>query len=215
MDGRSKRRVDRAGKRYGALVALYDVGYRDRTRWWKCVCDCGTEIVVKSYDLGHSRGRRSCGCQSKTIGDITRIHGMSKHPAHNVWASMRNRCYRQKDSGWKNYGGRGIKVCARWRWSFANFWEDMGDTYKKGLTIERKNNSKGYNKENCFWATRFQQGQNKRNNRMLQTPWGKLCLIQASRISGIGVSTLRNRLRKRWSAKFLFSVPDSTRRVAQ
>jgi hypothetical protein len=161
-DGRAKRRINHAGKRYGALVALCDVGYRDKSRWWKCRCDCGNELIVKSYDLGDSRKRRSCGCQAKTIGDVTRIHGMSKHPAHNVWSAMQNRCYRKKDPAWKNYGGRGIKVCARWRCNFVRFWEDMGSTYKKGLTLERINNDKGYSPKNCCWATRFQQAKNKR-----------------------------------------------------
>ena len=143
-----------------------------------------------------------------------RSHGMSRHPAHNVWSAMRNRCYRQKDAGWKNYGGRGIKVCARWRWSFAQFWEDMGPTYKKGLCLERRDNNKGYSKANCVWATRFQQGQNKRNNRILKTPWGPLCFAETARRIGVCLSTLKNRLRDKWPADKLFVPPNSRNRYA-
>jgi hypothetical protein len=205
---------DHAGKRYGALVALRDVGSRQKSHWWECRCDCGNLIVVKSYDLGPSRGRKSCGCLNKTIGDMTRIHGMSKHPAHNVWSAMLNRCYRKKDPGYKNYGARGITVCARWRKSFVNFWEDMGSSYASGLTLERKNNDLGYSKSNCYWATRFEQGQNKRNNLYIDTIWGKLIVSEAARRYGLERSTLTRRLKASWDTKDLFRAASPFKRFS-
>lgn len=142
------------------------------------------------------------------------FHGMTKHPAYLVWASMINRCHRKNVTAFKNYGGRGIKVCASWRKSFLVFWRDMGPTYEYGLHLERRDNSKGYTKNNCYWSTRLQQGQNKRNNRILLTPWGRICLAEAARRSGIGLSTLKIRIRNKWPTEYLFVVPDSTNRYS-
>lgn len=190
-------RLDHTGRRYGALVALRDVGTRDKNRMWLCRCDCGNEIVVKSADFGPSRRRASCGCLAATIGDTTRKHGMSNHPAHGVWMSMINRCHLPTAKYFENYGGRGIFVCKRWRYSFAAFWEDMGANYSSGLLLERKNDDRGYTKQNCYWATRIQQNRNKRNNVIVKTTeWGPICLAEAARRAGVSPGTLKRRLAK-------------------
>lgn len=191
-----KYRVNHTGKRYGVLTALLDVGTRRKSRWWGCQCDCGSTIIVKSADLGPSRVKRSCGCLNTTIGEKTRIHGLSQHPAHNVWSAMLNRCYREKDKGYKNYGARGIMVCERWRNSFASFWEDMEPTYERGLTIERRNNDGNYEPGNCYWASRVTQNQNRRTSRMISTPWGMLCLAEAARRFGVSKGVLSRQLEK-------------------
>ena len=73
---------------------------------------------------------------------------------------MRNRCHLKTHPRYNEWGGRGITVCDRWRYSFENFWEDMGEA-KGSLSIDRIDNQKGYSKENCRWATIEQQAQNK------------------------------------------------------
>jgi hypothetical protein len=76
---------------------------------------------------------------------------------------MKARCYNPKATGYKNYGGRGIKVCKRWRQSFRAFLEDMGDR-PEGMTLDRKDNNGPYKKNNCRWATPAQQRQNQRHS---------------------------------------------------
>ncbi len=138
---------------------------------------------------------------------------MSKHPAYAVWRSMLDRCRLPQHQAYANYGGRGIKVCARWQASFENFWQDMGPTYRSGLTLERKNNARGYSPKNCMWATRTAQARNKRGNRMIDTPKGKMLLSEASELSGIGTTTLLYRVAHRWPANRLFDAPDFRNRL--
>lgn len=80
-----------------------------------------------------------------------------------VWSDMKRRCHKENHHAYANYGGRGITVCERWRESFAAFLEDMGPRPDPSLTIERVNNDEGYSPSNCVWATRLEQGLNKRD----------------------------------------------------
>jgi hypothetical protein len=83
-----------------------------------------------------------------------------RHPVYSVWLNMRNRCNNPNEVAYKNYGGRGIKVCDRWS-DFANFLADMGER-PEGHSIERINNDGNYEPSNCKWATRSEQSMNKR-----------------------------------------------------
>lgn len=86
--------------------------------------------------------------------------GLTKHPLYNIWISMLKRCYNPNDVSFPNYGARGIDVCKRW-WSLKNFISDMGN--RNGLSLDRKDNDKGYSPDNCRWATYSEQANNKRD----------------------------------------------------
>jgi len=141
------------------------------------------------------------------IGDANRTHGMSKHPAYAVWRSMLDRCRLPTHQAWANYGGRGITVCSEWQ-SFETFWADMGPTYRRGLTLERKDNEGGYSAVNCEWATYRKQMNNKRGNVWIETPLGVMTVAEASRLSGIGHTTLLYRIAHGVSLSTILSTPD-------
>lgn len=89
-------------------------------------------------------------------------HGLSNSPTYNSWKNMIQRCNNPNAANYQNYGGRGITVCSEWT-DFSRFLEDMGEK-PKGCSIERKNNSAGYCPENCVWASKKDQANNRRGN---------------------------------------------------
>lgn len=203
---------DISGLRVGYLVALTYHGSNGKKSIWTVRCDCGVEKLMSASELKKqgARGvRASCGCKrGDSVASRLRTHGMSQHPARNVWASMIGRCSNPKHPAWHNYGGRGILVCERWRNSFVAFWEDMGATYASGLTLDRRDNSRGYCPENCAWVTRIAQANNTRANRMVG---GKTAAQLAAEL-GIKLSTMYYRLAVGVPFERLGEPPDVSRR---
>jgi hypothetical protein len=168
--------VDLTNKRFYRLKVLSITNMRDISRSiiWKCKCKCGSIVFVRS---GHliSGNTKSCGClQREIVSNISlnnkhnEIHGMSHTLLHRVWGNIKQRCYNSNDKGYPYYGGRGIKMCRSWYYSFVVFckWA-MSSGYKEGLSIDRIDNDRGYAPWNCRWATAKQQANNRRNNRIV------------------------------------------------
>lgn len=149
---------DKTGLRYGRLVALEPRG-SDRHGYvrWLCRCDCGSETTVVSISLVAGR-TKSCGCLARELTaarDVARLttHGQWKSPTYRSWQSMLGRCRNPRATGYKNYGGRGIGLDdPRWC-EYPPFRADMGER-PPGCQLHRKDNDKGYSKENCVWLSR-------------------------------------------------------------
>lgn len=132
----------------------------------KCVCECGTEKEVMYKDLKNGKSK-SCGCLQKEkasiIGKAKRTHELTDTKEYRSWAGLRNRCSNPRNKHYKEYGGRGVTVCTEWG-SFEQFLVDMGNAPSPQYSVERTDNSKGYSKSNCIWATAKTQANNRRNN---------------------------------------------------
>jgi len=172
------------GWRSGRLTASH-VEYQDGRRYWRCQCDCGRSTLVMASRL-REKTVKSCGC-------VHEFHGMSNHPDYNIWKLMRERCRNPKLRCYKNYGGRGIRVCRRWV-LFSNFIADMGPRPTPHHTIDRIDVNGHYEPGNCRWATPREQNRNRRCNTVLTLNGESKCLQEWADDLGISSSTLVNRL---------------------
>ena len=158
------------GQVYGRLTVLREAeskwyfcrerGTKRRTRCWLCKCQCGSETIVHRSVLG-SGHTKSCGCWQR---ESRFTHGASKTPEYQCWSHMKFRCTNPADPHYKDYGGRGIKVCDRWQ-SFERFFSDMGTRPSSKHSIERCRNDLGYEPSNCCWAIQLVQCNNMRSSR--------------------------------------------------
>jgi hypothetical protein len=126
-------------------------GRKRRFGLFKCKCGNEFETQLDNVRFGDTK---SCGCS--TISDRAekiKTHGLSKHPLYPIYHSMIKRCYNEDDIGFKNYGGRGIKVCDRWKNNFLNFYTDLKDIFRTGLEINRIDNDGNYEPKNVNFVT--------------------------------------------------------------
>lgn len=117
---------------------------------------------------------------------------MYQSPLYRVWGGMKSRCTNPRVKQYADYGGRGISVCDRWQ-SFANFLEDVGDGFAPGMTLDRIDTNGDYSPENCRWATRRVQNNNKRNNNYIEFQGAVRSLTEWARIKGLRPGTVRQR----------------------
>jgi len=194
------------GAVFGRLTVVEPVAGDYRETYWRCACACGGWHTARQSHL--KRGNvKSCGCLSREWGCQANLsHGVTKSLEHRVWIQMRYRCTNPKGRGWRNYGGRGITVCARWLESFENFLIDMG-ACPIGHSLDRKDNDLGYTPENCRWATRRVQANNRRNTRRLTIDGITRPLADWARHAGVSLGVFSTRLDRGWNSTQALTEP--------
>jgi hypothetical protein len=206
-----KKVVDITGKNFNNLLVIKQAYIENRHVYWLCKCDCGKECIVQGNRIksGHTK---SCGCRKQNIfdnGGPNKTHGSSKSRLYRIWAGMIRRCCNPNSEKFKkDYQDRGITICPEWRdFSVFSKWA-INNGYRNDLTIDRKDNDKGYYSENCRWATAKQQGNNKQNNINITYKGQTHTLAQWVEILGtIKYGTLYNRIVNGWSIEDAFNIP--------
>ena len=201
--------VDLTGQKFNKLTVISRVESRRQpsgklVTYWKCKCECGKTTEVKACDLknGHTV---SCGCshiqqakqQAKTMSKNNILHGKSNTRLYHIYNGMFNRCYKEKHKFYKNYGGRGIKICDEWLNNFMTFYNwAINNDYQDNLTIDRINNDGNYEPNNCRWQTIKEQANNRRTNQMYEYKGKKQSLKEICNELHLNYTTIWKRIKK-------------------
>lgn len=200
------RLIDLTGQKFSRLIVVERASNSRSGRVrWLCRCDCGKQIVVHGSALRICH-TQSCGClQKERTSKANYVHGhaINKSCTYISWKHMMQRCYNSKNKRYKDYGGRGIKVCDRWQelngQGFINFLQDMGKR-PPNLTLDRVDNNGNYCKANCRWATPKIQNCNQRSNILITINDKTQCLSEWCYELGLKYHTVYVRIYQyKWS----------------
>jgi hypothetical protein len=205
--------IDLTGQRFGHWAVVRRIPVPAHVTcpkpYWECACDCGTTAAVSGDNL-RSGVSQSCGCQAgnqwTSRSPEKPVIRVEQNPTHRSWTAMKKRCLDRNAADYHRYGGRGIKVCDRWKHSFENFLADMGER-PEGRTLDRIDNEGDYAPANCRWSTNVEQGRNKRNSHRLAWAGETLTIAGWAEKTGLPASLIGGRLRRGWSAEDALTRP--------
>lgn len=171
-----QKRNELVGKTYGNVEVIRFSESKNRRIFYECRCKlCGKIFITRKDGLtsGHTT---SCGCTREEwmhSGNLNSKHGLYKDRAYWLWAKVKARCYNPNSKEYRNYGGRGIRMCDEWldpknfvEWCYANGYDK--DAPKGKCTLDRIDVEKDYEPNNCRFITNLEQQNNKRNNRKFE-----------------------------------------------
>ena len=185
--------------RFGRLIAICRSYIKNNHAFWLCKCDCGNESIVEIAHLRYG-DTRSCGCLYASQD------GKSNTKTYKSYHNMLRRCYNKNLPHYARYGGNGIRVCERWKTSYLNFLEDMGER-PDGTSIDRIDPKGNYCPQNCRWASAIQQARNKSNSKLIEAFGKSQNVCEWSKESGIKRQTIEFRIKHGWSSEEALSLP--------
>ena len=202
--------IDLSGRKFGALTvqSLNTERSTAKRKIWDCVCDCGKRKTCYGENLRQGR-TKSCGCilSEASIQSRAKRRQFTKEekPFRHIWRLMMRRCHNPNDGIYHHYGERGITVCERWH----DYWNFKLDMYPRpeGMTLERIDNNQGYSPENCCWASREKQCNNRRTNNYQAINGVTKTVAEWCKDYGIGVGAVYQRLGRGWNIQEALTKP--------
>lgn len=195
-------------KRFGRLLVVSRHGRDSRNNaTWNCLCDCGNTTIVNTADL--NKHRKSCGCFARErMAALNKTHGLSHTRAFRSWTKAKQRCFDPKHVAFHKYGGAGITMCDKWKNSFADFYSDMGEPPTPRHSLDRIENTKGYEPGNCRWASKKQQSDNSQWPRLITFRGETKNLSEWARSLGMDINSVRTRIKiLGWSVERALTEP--------
>ena len=206
--------IDRTGFRYGMLTVV-EYSHANNGAYWKCLCDCGNESIVKggSLTIGSTK---SCGCgsikQAITNCKSSAIKRRSSYPnvrkLKELYRSIKDRCYNQNNKRYANYGGRGIKVCKEWLNDRQKFYAWVHkNKHDSKLQIDRIDNNGNYEPSNCRFVDAITQANNTTRNHFIEWGGKRLTIRQWERKLGMPRQVLQHRMDRSWDLERAMTKP--------
>ena len=203
---------DLTGQKINKLTIIKRVA---NSKWnetrWLCNCECGNQTILTYGKIAYGR-TKSCGCYLKeATSNLNKKHGLRNHRLYNILANMKQRCYNENSKAYKNYGGRGIKICDEWlakEDGFMNFYNwAINNGYNGDLSIDRIDNDGNYEPQNCRWVNNSIQSNNRRNNHKLTFNGDTLNISEWAEKYNLTISAIIHRLDRGWSIEKTLTTP--------
>jgi len=192
---------DLTGQRFGRLVAVKKIEEGKHAKWL-FQCDCGNEHVAQQANVLGGRHTRSCGCLAREVAVTSNTtHGMCHTRVYAIYAGVKSRCRNKNNHAYSVYGGRGLTVCDEWLNDPQSFFDwAINNGYADNLTIDRKDNDKGYSPDNCRWSTAKEQSRNRRSNVVITVNGTTKLAVDWARELNIAPAVITKRIRRGWDA---------------
>lgn len=199
--------ISLTGQRFGRLVVIGEIRGRGAHTRWLCQCDCGKATTPRATHV-KSGASRSCGC---VVGRWR--HGMASSREYRILEGIVTRCTKTDHHNYAYYGGRGVRVCDRWRFGEGDlsgiecFLADIGPAPTKAHTVDRIDVNGNYEPGNCRWATRKEQARNFRRNIWVEYKGERRLLIELCEAVGMNPQVAKNRIERGWSVEDAVHAP--------
>ncbi len=202
------------GKKFeGTKLTFVKETKKNESNKWMALfkCDCGQDVELCIASV-KSLNTSSCGCHRretavKNSSYERNGHGKTGTTEYVIWKSIKQRTSNPNNSGYRLYGARGITMSKEWSDSFEAFYKDMGPRPTSSHSVERKDNSVGYEKSNCRWATPKEQARNRSSNKYLEINNVIKILIVWCEEYGISHRVVLSRLKYGWDIEKALNTP--------
>lgn len=200
--------IDLTNQKFERLTVVRYLG----DGYWECSCDCDGKLIRtkgSSLRTGHTK---SCGCIHREAAGLqgarNKKHGDVNTRLYKIWINMKARCSNPNREDYKRYGGNGIEVCSEWENDFESFKEwSIANGYQENLTIDRKDNGRGYTPDNCRWVTNKTQQRNTKRNHFISYKGQTKCISEWAEELGIKADIIYSRLGYGWSEERALTEP--------